>query len=101
MSNRSKKALTCLATALSVIMLSTGLGAAEDGPQMKMDPRFMEMLSSYQKAVETTEKNLDQACSKVKSDDPGALACLQRQVLKDSLSSSQKKSSETTNKTVK
>ena len=95
MSNRSKKTFTCLAAALSVIVLSTGLGAAENGPQMKMD--FTEMLSTFQKAVETSEKNMDEACSKVKPSDPAALACQQRQTLKESLSSFQKKGAETTN----
>jgi len=92
MSKRLTKTFTCVAASLSVIVLSTRLGAAEDGPQMKMD--FVEMLSTFQKRVET---NMDEACSKVKEGDPTPWTCQLWQMRKESSSSSQKKETETTN----
>jgi hypothetical protein len=56
MSNRSGKFFTCFAAALAVTVLSTELSLAEDAPQTGMDPKFMEMLSSFQKkALEASE----------------------------------------------
>ena len=56
MSNRSGKILTCFAAALAVTALSTQLSLAEEAPQTGMDPKFMEMLSSFQKkALEASE----------------------------------------------
>ena len=56
MSNRSGKIFTCFAAALAVTVLSTEFTRAEDAPQTGMDPKFMEMLSSFQKkALEASE----------------------------------------------
>ena len=56
MSNRSGKIFTCFAAALAVTVLSIELGLAEDAPQTGMDPKFIEMLSSFQKkALEASE----------------------------------------------
>ena len=56
MSNRSGKIFTCFAAALAATVLSTELSLAEDAPQTGMDPKFMEMLSSFQKkALEASE----------------------------------------------
>src|SRR5262245_28928107 len=56
MRNRSGKIFTCFAAALAVTVLSTDFARAEDAPQTGMDPKFMEMLSSFQKkALEASE----------------------------------------------
>src|SRR5262249_1927225 len=56
MSNRSGRIFTCFAAALAVTVLSTELSLAEDAPQTGMDPRLMEMLSSFQKkSLEASE----------------------------------------------
>jgi hypothetical protein len=56
MSSRSRKIITCLAAALAVTVLSTEFSLAADAPQSGMDPKFIEMLSSFQKkASEASE----------------------------------------------
>ena len=56
MSNRSGKIFTCFAAVLAVTLLSNEFSHAEDAPQTGMDPKFMEMLSTFQKkALEASE----------------------------------------------
>ena len=56
MERRSTRTLFRFAAALAVLILSTELGTAEDGAQMKMDPKLMEMFSTLQKkAIETSD----------------------------------------------
>jgi hypothetical protein len=77
-----RKIFTCFAAALSVVVFTTELSLAEDGPQIRMDPKFMEMLSSFQKKAseaseaitqnkkkgsETTKDSTDQGAGRDKS----------------------------------
>jgi hypothetical protein len=56
MSNRSGKIFMCFAAVLAATALSTQLSVAEDAPQFGMDPKFMDMLSTFQKkALEASE----------------------------------------------
>ena len=104
MSNRSGKIFTCFAAALAVTVLSTELSLAEEAPQMGMDPKFMEMLSSFQKkALEASEaivQNMkkDSETAKNGTDQtPGAENGMdQARKLMDSLAEFQKKAFGTT-----